>query len=113
MERAIVEHIGNQLGGFVRAVFAMHDPATVDALLTGAGFIDVDARLETVALQLPRPAEFLWQYINLTPMGPFVAQAPEAARAAMERQVVEAWQPYVVGECTPLDQPTVIASGRR
>ena len=41
--------------------------------------------------RLPAPAEFLWQYINLTPMGPFVAQAPETAQAAMERQVVDAW----------------------
>ena len=59
------------------------------------------------------PAEFLWQYINLTPMGPFVAQAPKAAQAAMERQVVETWQPYVVEGTTPINQPMVIVTGRR
>ena len=64
-------------------------------------------------LAAPAPAEFLWQYINLTPMGPFVAQAPEAAKAAMERQVVETWQPYVVDGATPVEQPMVIATGRR
>ena len=64
-------------------------------------------------LPLPSPAEFLWQYINLTPMGPSVAQASEEAQAAMERQVVETWQPYVVDGGTPVDQPMVIAIGRR
>jgi len=55
----------------------------------------------------------LWQYINLTPMGPLVAAAPEEARSAMERQVVDRWQPFVVNGKTLVDQPMVIASGRR
>ena len=56
---------------------------------------------------------FLWQYINLTPMGPIVAEAPEEARLALERQVVDTWAPFVVDGVTPVDQPMVIASGRR
>jgi hypothetical protein len=31
----------------------------------------------------------------------------------MEQQVVESWQPFVVDGVTPVDQPMVIASGRR
>ena len=96
LEQAIAEHISADLGGFVRAVFSMHDPDALATLLREAGLRDVTARVSPVALRLPAPAEFLWQYINFTPMGPIVAQAPAAARSAMERQAVEAWQPYVV-----------------
>ena len=113
MEQAIVEHISPELGGFVRAVFSMHDPEALATLLRGAGFRDVSATVSTTTLQLPPPAEFLWQYVNLTPMGPFVAEAPEAAKSAMERQVVERWQPFVVQGTTVVEQPMVIASGRR
>ena len=113
MERAIVEHINPDLGGFVRAVFSMHDPDALAALLRDAGLRDVTAAVETASLRLPAPAEFLWQYINLTPMGPLVAQAPEEAKAAMERQVVEGWQPFVVDGVTAGEQPMAVARGRR
>lgn len=113
MEQAIVDHISPELGGFVRAVFSMHDPVAVAALLREAGLDDVSSTVSTATFQLPPPADFLWQYINLTPMGPFVAKAPEAAKVAMERQVVDGWSPYVVDGATLVDQPMVIATGRK
>ncbi|CAN5885373.1 methyltransferase domain-containing protein [soil metagenome] len=113
MERAIVEQISAELGGFVRAVFSMHDPDALGTLLRGAGFGDVSATSYAAALVLPAPAAFLWQYINLTPMGPFVAQAPDEAQSAMERQVVDSWDRFVVDGKTPIDQQMVLASGWR
>lgn len=113
MEQAIIEHISPELGGFVRAVFSMHDPDALAALLRDTGFQDVSATVSTATFHLPAPAEFLWQYINLTPMGPFVAEAPEEAQLAMEQQVVERWQPFVANDETLVEQPMVIASGRR
>ena len=113
LERAIVEHISADLGGFVRAVFSMHDPDALATLLRDAGLREVTASVTPVPLRLPAPAEFLWQYINLPPMGPVVAQASDAARSAMERQAVEAWQPYVADGRIKAEQPMVVASGRR
>jgi ubiquinone/menaquinone biosynthesis C-methylase UbiE len=113
MEQAIVEHISPDLGGFVRAVFSMHDPEALATLLRDSGLQDVSATVTTTTLELPRPDEFLWQYVNLTPMGPLVAAAPADARLAMERQVVDRWQPFVVNGRTLVAQPMVIASGRR
>ena len=113
MEQALVEHINPDLGGFVRAVFSIHDPDELATLLRDAGLVEVNASLSTVTLRLPAPRDFLWQYINLTPMGPFVAGAPEAAKSALEQQVVERWQPFVVDGVTPAEQPMVTASGRR
>ena len=113
MEEALVQHINPDLGGFVRAVFSIHDPDELATFLRDAGLVDVTASVATVALRLPAPRDFLWQYINLTPMGPLVANAPEAAQSAMERQVVERWEPFVVNGVTAAEQPMVIASGRR
>ena len=113
MEQAIVEHISPELGGFVRAVFSMHDLGAVAELLRNAGFEDVSSSTTTATLQLPSPAEFLWQYINLTPMAPVVVEASEEARAALEQQVVDRWQPYVVDGATPVEQPMVIATGKK
>ncbi|MBW3556739.1 MAG: hypothetical protein KY454_07350 [Actinobacteria bacterium] len=53
------------LGGFVRAVFSIHDPDELATLLHDAGLVDVAVSVSTVTLRLPAPRDFLWQYINL------------------------------------------------
>lgn len=113
MERALVEHIDPGLGAFVGVVFSMHDAAVVGAALGEAGFDDVVSRNYVAQFDLPAPAEFLWQYIGLTPMAPLVAGAPAAAKAAMEAQVVEACAPWVEAGRIPLAQPMVLVSARR
>ena len=112
MEQAIVEHINRELGGFVRAVFSMHDPDALADLLHDAGLHDVSATVRSRRLRLPAPAEFLWQYINLTPMGPFVAEASEDADRRWSDRSSNRWQPFVVHGETVVEQPMVIASGR-
>lgn len=112
LERAISEHLGADLGNFVRMVFSMHEPDEVGSLLRTAGFADVATDESTVRVQLPEPAEFLWEYINLTPMAPIAAQASEASKTAMERQVIEEAARFVVEGGVPVDQPMVIATGR-
>jgi SAM-dependent methyltransferase len=112
MEQALVEHISADLGGFVQAVFSMHNPKDVASLLRGVGLIDVTAAASTATLNLGAPAEFLWQYLNLTPMGPLVAQASRRAQEAMERQVVKSWQPFIRNDAISINLPMVVASGR-
>lgn len=111
MEQALVDHISADLGGFVQAVFSMHNPQGVASLLRDAGLVDVTAAAATATLNLGAPAEFLWQYINLTPMSPFVAQAPATAQEAMERHVVKSWQPFVRNGTISINLPMVVASG--
>jgi ubiquinone/menaquinone biosynthesis C-methylase UbiE len=111
LERSIVDHISRDLGGFVGAVFSMHDPEAVAALLREGGLRDVSTRVATAIFRLPVPAEFLWQYINLTPMAALVRQASEPAKAAMEEQFVAGARPHVVDGVTIVEQPMVIATG--
>jgi ubiquinone/menaquinone biosynthesis C-methylase UbiE len=113
MKQAVVEHINPDLGVFVQAVFSIHEPDMLESLLSEAGFEDVSASETSATLRLPAPADFLWQYINLTPMAPFVAKASDAARSALEQQVVERWQPYVVDGGLVVEQPMIVATGRR
>lgn len=113
MAQAIATHIDPELSGFVRAVFSMHDQRAVAELLGSVGLRDVSASTYRATLDLPAPAHFLWQYVNLTPMGPLVARAPEAARSAMEAEVVEGWRPFVADGRTRIEQPMVLVRGRR
>jgi SAM-dependent methyltransferase len=113
MEQALVDHISADLGGFVQAVFSMHDTEDVASLLRAGGLVDVTGAASTATLNLGAPAEFLWQYINLTPMSPFVAQASVRAQEAMERQVVTSWQPFIRDGAILMNLPMVVASGRR
>ncbi len=113
LEAALVDHIHPDLGGFVRAVFSMPDPAALGKLLADADFAQIETSEYVAQLDLPAPAEFLWQYIALTPMAPLVTQAPDAARAGMEAQFVESCAALVVDGRIPLAQPAVLATGRR
>jgi hypothetical protein len=111
LERAIVEHIGAELGMFVRAVFSMHDPDAGAALLRAAGLRNVSGSVSRVRLRLPAPSEFLWQYISVTPLAQVVGQAPEAAQQAMEQQAIGAWQAQVADGVLKVEQPMVVVSG--
>ena len=113
MEQALVDHISADLGGFVQAVFSLDDPEDVASLLRHVGLLDVTAAVATATLDLGAPAEFLWQYLNLTPMGPLVARAGTRAQEALEREVVESWQPFVRNGTMSINLPVVVASGRR
>jgi SAM-dependent methyltransferase len=113
MEQALIDHISADLGGFVRAVFSMHDSEGVASLLRDAGLVDVTTATSTATLNVGTPAEFLWEYINLTPMGPVVAQAPATAQETMERHVIESWRPFIAEDAMSISQPMVVASGRK
>lgn len=112
LDEGLARHISPDLAGFVRAVFSLNDPSVIDHLLHEAGFRDVHTEVTTTTVQLPPPVDFLWQYINLTPMGAFVNQAPEEAQTALERDVVGKWQEFVEDGSTILHQPMVLASAR-
>ncbi len=112
LDQALVRHVNPDLGGFVRAVFSLHDPEDVAVLLQDAGFDHVRAESRTVHLELAPPADFLWAYIGSTPLGAFVGPAPDEAQRALEDGVVARWQEFVGddGRLT-VDQPMVDVVG--
>ncbi len=110
---AMGRHIAPQAAGFVRAVFALNDEAELEALLKDAGFAQVTVRAENRELSLPAPRDFLWQYVGSTPLAALAAQADDAARSALEAEVVAGWQAFRSGGGMKYPQRVVIATARR
>jgi ubiquinone/menaquinone biosynthesis C-methylase UbiE len=107
---AVARHLGAEAGGFVRAVFALHDEAELRTLLADAGFADPHTGAETHELLLPPPADFLRQYVWSTPLAMVIGGAGEELRAALEREVVAAWQPFAENGGMRLRQRVVTAT---
>ncbi len=109
----LARHIGPALGGFVHQVFSLHDAGQLRDLIRSAGFQDVTIQSEARTFHLPAPAEFLWQYIYCTPLAGPVAQASDEQRAALERDIVARWQPFVQDGGLRYDQEILVATARK
>lgn len=95
MAESLSDHVSPEVASFVHAVFSLHDPDEVRALATDAGFRDVEVRSGAVALRLPPPADFLWQYVHSTPMMGLVGEIGQERRAALERDYAQRCEPFV------------------
>jgi ubiquinone/menaquinone biosynthesis C-methylase UbiE len=113
LEEALARHGYPDGARFVRAVFSLHDPAELRELLSGAGFEQVKARSNVVTLRLAAPEDFLWQYLYSTPLGAAVAQLDEELRAALQGEVVAAWQPFTDDGTLILQFGITTASARK
>jgi SAM-dependent methyltransferase len=99
--------------GFVDTVFSLNDPAEVERLFRDAGFRDATVRRYVKTLRLPAPRDFLWQYVQCTPLAEQVAQADPEVLAALERDVVQGWEPWTVNGGMAYEQEMLVATARR
>jgi ubiquinone/menaquinone biosynthesis C-methylase UbiE len=114
MDEALERHIGPEAARFVRLVFSLHDPDELRALITEAGFHDVTVRADTKELKLAPPEEFLWQYIQSTPLAAAVAGADDAARDSLQRDVALGCRRFVEGGGSlVLQQGITVATGHK
>lgn len=111
MGRALAQHVRPEMAGFVAAVFRLHDAGQLRDLLETAGFEKVVTLEQMHTLELPPPREFLWQYIRSTPLVDALAVATEEQRAAVERDVVSAWEPYTRDGRLHMDVRVIHVSG--
>lgn len=91
----LAEGVGPEPSGFINTVFALHDPTEMRDLLETAGFSGIETETRKVALRLPSPAHFFWQYITGTPLAAIATKMDEEARAELERAVVERVEPLM------------------
>ena len=96
MTDALARHLSPEAASFGDLVFSMHDIDELRELMRSAGFRQVDVQAKTKTLRLPAPSDFLWQYIGSTPIAEAAAQAGEAKRDALERDVCAQWQVFVM-----------------
>lgn len=113
MHDAIARHIDPGTAAFVHLVFSLGDPAALERLLEHSGFDGVTVHAATKELHLPPAADFLWQYIQSTPLAPSIMGADENRRMALERDVVDGWQPWADGGGMTYHQDMLVASGSR
>ena len=109
---AFARHGAASAAAFVHLVFSLHDQREVERLFRRAGFSAVETRSDDKQLRLPQPLEFFWQYVQSTPLAAALGQ-DDQLRAAMERDVPAAWQPWVEDDHMTYSQPVLIASGRK
>jgi ubiquinone/menaquinone biosynthesis C-methylase UbiE len=113
LEQALARHLNPQAAGFVRAVFSLHEPQELEKLTSGAGFRHVEVRSKVLSVTLPEPPEFLWQYVHSTPLAAAVTQIDDVGRAALERDVVAAWQSFVEDGALIFNANAVLTTARK
>jgi hypothetical protein len=91
----------------------MHAVDELAELMRDAGFREVDVQARPKTLNLPAPADFLWQYIHSTPLSQAVAQAGQAKRDALERDVCVQWQKLMEDGSMSLQVGMTTATARK
>lgn len=113
MADALARHLSAEAASFADLVFSMHDADEIAGLMQSAGFRNVAVQQDTKRLRVPPPVDFLWQYIQSTPMAEAAAPAGAEACAALEREVSEQWQEFVVDGSMEFEVGMTTAIGRR
>jgi hypothetical protein len=113
LDREIARHVSEEASAFVHAVFSLNDPQEMQDLFTDAGFETLKVGAHRKQLQLPSPRDFMWQYIYCTPLMALLPQSGNAQTAALERDVVAGWQPWVSGDGMSYEQSVLAGSARR
>ena len=113
LEQALARHVKPEAAGFMPAVFSLHELEELEKLTSGAGFRDVEVRYKPLSIALPEPRNFLWQYVHSTPLTAAVAGIDDVGRAALERDVMAAWQSLVGEGALTLDVNAVLTTARK
>lgn len=95
---ALTKHIDQDAAPFVHAVFSLNDADEIRQLARDAGFEKLSVNQATKPLELPPAKDFMWQYINCTPMVNPVSAATNDQRLSLEREVCERWQTFSSGD---------------
>jgi SAM-dependent methyltransferase len=110
---ALGQHISPKLAGFVNAVFALHDAEQLRALMSEAGFANIRIDAAQKRLRLPKPADFMWQYIHSTPMAELVGRASQEQHQALTADLQRRWDRFVVDGGLNLDVTVTTVQGEK
>lgn len=112
MGEALGRHIDPALPVFLRQIFSLGEPE-LRALLDDTGFRHAVTTTTIKPLRLPPPAEFLWQYLAVTPIAERVLAADQDRRRAFEDEVVAGWQDYADDTGLLLELPVITVTARK
>ena len=113
LDEVVHGRFGSEASKFLRTIFSLHDPAEICDVTRDAGFPHVGVDTRHLALRLPPPAEFFWQYVHGTPLSAFAAGLDDEAQAALEREVVERSAPFTDGDGLVMEVDLVLTTACR
>jgi ubiquinone/menaquinone biosynthesis C-methylase UbiE len=113
LAEALGRHISAEAAGFVHLVFSLHDTTKIQRLIRDAGFQDVTVQANKKTFPLPAPRDFLWQYVQSTPLASIVMNSNSRARPELEKEILSKWQDFVREGQWRGQQQIVVASARK
>jgi ubiquinone/menaquinone biosynthesis C-methylase UbiE len=113
MADALKNYIGEKAAGFVSSVFSLYDSDEIKELASRAGFRNIQINTYKKELHLPKIEEFLWQYIQSTPLADVVSEADEASCMALEKNVAKRWQSISENGSVVYAQPMVTMAAQK
>lgn len=113
LTQAVAGNIGADTAGGLLAAFGLSEAHHIRALLTGAGFTDVEAQVAKLDLPLPEARDFVPRHVGATPMATGFDAASTEAREAVVQQVAEWLGPYQTGDGLRVPFSTHVVAGIR
>ena len=110
---ALSRHVGDDIAQRFQSPFSFGHADALIATMAGAGFSDVDVRVEIVRRRLLPPEESVPGLLASTPVGREFASLDNIARDAVIRDVAEALSSYRDNEGLKVPQPTNMAFARK
>lgn len=96
MTDGLARHLGQEAAFVCDLVFSMHGANEITELMESVGFRKIEVQFKPKSLLVPGPQDFLWQYVFSTPMAEAATRAGAQGREALERDVCDRWQEFVV-----------------
>lgn len=110
---ALSRHVSEEVSQRFGSPFSFGDRTALNALMTEAGFSDVEIRVEVVTRRLLPPEESIPGLLASTPVGPEIAAVDERTRDAIVHDVATALSEYGDRDGLTVPQPTYIALGAK
>jgi ubiquinone/menaquinone biosynthesis C-methylase UbiE len=112
--KALGRHVGEDVAKRFQAPFSFGDPVALNALMTEAGFRELEIRIEVLMRRLLPPEESVPGLLASTPVGPEIAARDELTRVAIVKDVATAISQYLDDDgYVMVPQPTYIAVGAK
>lgn len=110
---ALRRHVSEEVARRFQSPFSFGDRADLKALMIGAGFYDVEIRVEVVTRRLLPPEESIPGLLASTPVGPEIVALDELTRDAIVHDVATELSEYRDEDGLTVPQPTYIALGAK
>jgi ubiquinone/menaquinone biosynthesis C-methylase UbiE len=113
LDKALAHHISDEAAAFMRMVFTLNDPAAIQELFQSAGFREVSVRRTSKSVRLPAARNFLWQYVNCSPLSGLLSGVDPIRIRALEDEVIRGWREWSDGDGMRYEQGMILSSARK